>query len=428
MNILNRLKSIYYDAKQVSDLQQLIPDSHIIANLRCGKWYCHDQGVETCYFKSTDGHNGLWDFNTRRLNMNVLESVLLGKQLIIVDATANSRKVYPDALSKTVPIWITVFNSLLKKLANVNIDTPISLPRTIHNVEQTNLLDHVAKKLDDWVLRLEDTLDNDSILKLVKIVDTYGFRQIVPVFVSSVDTFNLEYYNSIKEIGIPLILLSVGNNDSVFIENQEDRCFKYILGAGDDEEMWSIKITPEQFWDDYTRFLLCGDDLEIKDIIMSRRNITPQSLTLFEKKVGFSNRIDHETDLVSIKVYTDNATFYKNIGRYNLQKYRIDGLLHNLLNTIIKTRRYHITKIIFICNDFKISLALLVSIFVKFKNSIFTSPLNLNENDEISKDYIRKIISYIHQSTGEFQLTRNSCQELNKYFIDIPAPEIAHSL
>ena len=424
MNILNRLKSIYYDSRQVSELQQVIPDSQIIANLRCGKWYCHDQGVETCYFKSTDGHNGHWDFNTRRLNMNVLELAISGKQVIIVDATANSRKVYPDALSKTVPVWITVFNSLLKKLANVNIDTPIRLPRTIHNVEQTNLLGHIAKKLDDWVVRLEDTLDNESILKMIKMMNTYGFRQIVPVFVSSVDTFNLEYYNSIKENGIPLILLSVGNNDSVFIENQEDRCFKYILGAGDDEEMWSIKITPEQFWNDYTRFLLCRDDLEVKDIIMSRRNLPPQSLTLFENRVVLSNRTDDETDIVSIKVYTDSATFYKNIGRYNLRKYRIDCLLHNLLNTIIKTRRYHITKIRFICNDFKISLALLVSIFVKFKNSIFTSPLILNNNDEISKTYIRKIISYIHQYTGIYQLKRNSCQELNKYFIDRLAPEI----
>jgi hypothetical protein len=424
MNILNRLKSIYYDSSQVSELQQLIPDSHIIANLRCGKWYCPERDVDTCYFKSTDGHNGLWDFNTRRLNMNVLELAISGKQVIIVDATANSRKVYPDALSKTVPIWITVFNILLKKLANVNIDTPIRLPRTVHNVEQANLLDHIAKKLDDWVLRLEDTLDKDIMLKLVKTLDIYGFRQIIPVFVSSVDTFNPEYYNSLKEIGTPIILLSVGNSDRVFIENQEDRCFTYILGAGDDEEMWSIKITPEQFWDDYKRFLLCRDDIEVKDIIMSRRNITHRSLNLFENSVVFSNRTDDETDVVSIEVYTDSATFYKNIGRYNLQKYRIDGLLHSLLNTIIKTRRYHITKIRFICNDFKISLALLVSIFVKFKNSIFTSPLILNNNDEISKTYIRKIISYIHQYTGEFQLTRNSCQELNKYFIDRLAPEI----
>ena len=421
MELLNRLKSIYYDSRQVSELQQMIPNSEIIANLRCGKWYCSDPNVKTCYFKSTDGHNGQWDFNTRRLNMNVLELILTDVPTIIVDATANHRKVYPDALSKTVPIWITVLNHYLMKLSKVYSKTQIHLPNTISNNEKHNLLTHISKKIDDWVLEFENILDSETLLKLKNIISKREFRPIIPIFVSSNDIFNIEYYSSIKDIGIPVILLSVGNNDRICIENQEDRNFQYILGAGDDEDMWSIKITADRFWNDYKRLLDCKNDIEIKTILCAGQHMCNDILSLFDNSILFVNRTHQDVEnVVSIKVHTDNATYFKNIGKYTLPKYRLDHILHNLLHTIVKLRRYHIIKIEFICNDFKISLALLVSIFVKFKNSIFISSLNLTQNDEITKDYIRKIISYLHQFSGRYQLTRNCCQELNQYFIDRP--------
>ena len=71
--ISNRLKSIYYDSDIVDNLCKMLPNSELVANLRCGIWYCKNQCVNTCYFKSTDGHNNQWDFNLRRLNINLLE-------------------------------------------------------------------------------------------------------------------------------------------------------------------------------------------------------------------------------------------------------------------------------------------------------------------------------------------------------------------
>jgi len=420
MNMLNRLKSIYYDSIQVLEFEQKIPNSQIVANLRCGKWYCNDPKVKTCYFKSTDGHNDQWDFNSRRLNINVLELILSSIPVIIVDATANSRKVYPDALSKTIPIWITVFNTYLKKISNLDIDTPINLPRTITTTEKNNLVAHIDNKLEPWLVELENTLDNNTIIKIKDMIKLDGFRPIIPIFVSSIDNFDITYYNSIQSYGLPVICFSVGNHDKVYIENQEDRNFKYILGAGDDEEMWSIKISAEQFWKNYKTILNCSDDNEIKDVIVSITNTKLISLSLLDNTIELFNRPNDNINVVSMKIYTDNANYYKNIGEYNMLKYNIQYIIGNLLKTLYQLKRYTIKKIEIYCNNFKISLALIVSIIVHFKNNIIKTPLILDNIDIISKQYIRKIISYIHQISGDVQLSRRCCQNLNQYFIDIP--------
>lgn len=75
LSIPNRLRSIEEDAKFVqraADTYQL----PLIANERCGSWYIPPEcRRERVYFKSTDGHNGNWGFNQRRLNLQVLDVV-----------------------------------------------------------------------------------------------------------------------------------------------------------------------------------------------------------------------------------------------------------------------------------------------------------------------------------------------------------------
>jgi len=47
------------------------------ANERCGRWYIPlDLYNSSAYFKSTDGHYGHWSFNTRRLNIDFLRTVI----------------------------------------------------------------------------------------------------------------------------------------------------------------------------------------------------------------------------------------------------------------------------------------------------------------------------------------------------------------
>ena len=55
----SRLHSIARDAAFVAELASLYPQLPLVANLRGGLW-CAPRFEDTCYFKSTDGHEGQW--------------------------------------------------------------------------------------------------------------------------------------------------------------------------------------------------------------------------------------------------------------------------------------------------------------------------------------------------------------------------------
>jgi hypothetical protein len=93
----------------------------MIANERCGRWYISSGRYHSsAYFKSTDGHYGNWSFSTRRLNLDLLKTIVkhggylvlmteINLRAILVDSTRRGKRM-PDALSKTVPIWCAVLN------------------------------------------------------------------------------------------------------------------------------------------------------------------------------------------------------------------------------------------------------------------------------------------------------------------------------
>lgn len=75
LSIRNRLQSIIEDASFVQEVSTSY-GRPLIANERCGSWYIdpkHKDG--SAYFKSTDGHTGVWSFSTRRLNVHLLEKI-----------------------------------------------------------------------------------------------------------------------------------------------------------------------------------------------------------------------------------------------------------------------------------------------------------------------------------------------------------------
>jgi tRNA A64-2'-O-ribosylphosphate transferase len=77
LSIRNRLESIQHDAvftQQVAEAYK----RPLIANERCGSWYIDPATKRgSVYFKSTDGHTGVWKFSSRRLNLHLLE--IIGK-------------------------------------------------------------------------------------------------------------------------------------------------------------------------------------------------------------------------------------------------------------------------------------------------------------------------------------------------------------
>ena len=75
LSIRNRLHSIQQDAAFAQRVAEAY-DRPLIANERCGSWYIepkHKGG--SAYFKSTDGHTGVWKFSSRRLNLHLLEII-----------------------------------------------------------------------------------------------------------------------------------------------------------------------------------------------------------------------------------------------------------------------------------------------------------------------------------------------------------------
>lgn len=77
LSIRNRLESIQHDAA----FARKVADAYgrpLIANERCGSWYIEPGNKGgSAYFKSTDGHTGVWKFSSRRLNLHLLE--IIGK-------------------------------------------------------------------------------------------------------------------------------------------------------------------------------------------------------------------------------------------------------------------------------------------------------------------------------------------------------------
>lgn len=114
LSIHNRLQSVLSDA----EFAQSVAEAYgrpLIANERCGSWYIDPKNKEgSAYFKSTDGHNGVWQFSSRRLNFQLLEiagkkdgwvdwnwlwgldSMLRGsRRCIIVDSTRRGKSKTP---------------------------------------------------------------------------------------------------------------------------------------------------------------------------------------------------------------------------------------------------------------------------------------------------------------------------------------------
>lgn len=158
-SLFNCVCSVSSDAAFIDEISRLHPGLPIAANLRCGLWHVRDPQT-TCYFKSTDGHNGNWSFSTTRLNVHLAESAANRRGCIIVDATRRGKSfpvkpppvipllcsfcklptlskqrhkcllplplvlcILQDSLTKTIPIWATVLNRAVAQLRSYHDST-----------------------------------------------------------------------------------------------------------------------------------------------------------------------------------------------------------------------------------------------------------------------------------------------------------------
>ncbi len=103
-SLFNCVCSVSSDATFIDEVSGLHAGIPIVANLRCGLWYVRDPQT-TCYFKSTDGHNGNWSFSTTRLNINLAECAANHGGAVIVDATRRG-KSFPVQPPPLIPLLL----------------------------------------------------------------------------------------------------------------------------------------------------------------------------------------------------------------------------------------------------------------------------------------------------------------------------------
>lgn len=155
-SLVNRIKSIHYDHTFVSycSAHLKLP---LIANRRAGCFYT--DSTTHVYFKSTDGHYDVWDFNLKRMNLHALSEMKYGS--IIVDATTKGKK-FPDSLSKTIPIWCCVLNRALNEYrdqSDIAWDTNLYTLRSCVSLSEHS---QIESKIPQFVKKLHKSSVNLS--------------------------------------------------------------------------------------------------------------------------------------------------------------------------------------------------------------------------------------------------------------------------
>lgn len=270
-----RLRSIEWDARRVLTLcDEIAPELPVFANARTGTWYVppscllergHGQKKRlrsyNCCFKSADGHYGQWNASIRRPNLQVLHLACRAGGVFIIDAT-RSGKTWPDALTKTVPIWCAVVNAVAGLSSGTDHDTELHLHRCVAESEKNT----IAKLLPTWIrIWKESSIDLRSLAPGF----VNGGLPLRPLWVrADADRLWEQGVPAARDVGfLPIICVSASPplraGDRSFIESDangtfsefgdvsfhgRDTGFPYVQGAGDDGDNWSHGLTPQLFW------------------------------------------------------------------------------------------------------------------------------------------------------------------------------------
>ncbi|TVY39295.1 Uncharacterized protein LOCC1_G006269 [Lachnellula occidentalis] len=230
LSIHNRLRSIEEDAAFAKKIQAAY-GRPLIANERCGSWYIDPETKGgSAYFKSTDGHTGVWKFSSRRLNLHLLEIIGKNDGCIIVDSTRRGKRM-PDALSKTIPIWCSVINRVLFPTGSQShaLYTPPQVVSSTENAQILALLPFFEMSLKALDVSLE-------------IYKSHISKPLRPIWVTPES--NIVSTSSVFEDFHPVICCTVSRKVAG-VESSEGG---YIQGAGDDTENWAHGLTPSIFW------------------------------------------------------------------------------------------------------------------------------------------------------------------------------------
>lgn len=263
LNLKNRLLSIHKDSLFFQRIKSHFPNWEVLPNERCGLWYVPIKDYNnSVYFKSTDGHTNNWGFSTRRLNLQILS---IG-ECIIVDSTRRG-KLSPDSLSKTIPIWCSVLNNIIDPLTTYERELFLD-ESCVSNLEREMILERLNNEIEDEIKPYLSGILNLKVLKEMGMN-----KKFKPYFISpqsNLQMISQQVNSSIeKEEYTPILLVTC----SEMLRDGEDKSngFSYVQGAGDDHELWSMGLTPRNFWENQQLFsksqLLKSSNIDIIQMI-----------------------------------------------------------------------------------------------------------------------------------------------------------------
>ena len=323
----SRLLSIIYDRFYLeTKVVPLFPGNYtIIPNERCGNWYASNNKNITCYFKSTDGHKNQWNFNYRRLNLHLLTELLTNKGIIIVDSS--KYRQIPDSLSKTIPIWCCVLSLTINESLFINKDNEIDLKKfndlaiflldlPIQLESLKNEYDSILNKMlnfyetskkyhSDLNIELKkigfDVKENEQIIKL-KPSWIYPGLELINI---STET---ETFNDLPVILYNIVLCSVSDYKHISRHhkmlkyqpnkqhNKFDLKFNYYQGAGDDHELWALKLDPNRFNDNIK---------EIEKMLINNKKESLDSFYEFINNLCLENEGKQKNEVQTIKLISN---------------------------------------------------------------------------------------------------------------------------
>ncbi|KAK9906569.1 hypothetical protein WJX75_004349 [Coccomyxa subellipsoidea] len=274
--LYNCINSVIEDVSFVKEIANLYPSLSLLANLRCGLWYAPDC-AGTCYFKSTDGHYGNWGFSNTRLNLHVAQLAAQEGGCLIVDATRRG-KTFPDAFTKTIPIWTAVINrsiALVRKQQSTAGSSgeetqAVSLPgepewNTQLHVPpwmSANEANQISMRLDGWAHELLQV--GADVAGLAAALT----KPLRPLWVSQRSQIWLNEVTHPADLPFtPIILVSASLPNArqrriarASTTDEGGWTYEYVPGAGDDEESWARGLTPQLLWEHKKELVSAGPD------------------------------------------------------------------------------------------------------------------------------------------------------------------------
>ncbi|EPX71537.1 initiator methionine tRNA 2'-O-ribosyl phosphate transferase [Schizosaccharomyces octosporus yFS286] len=234
-SIRNRFLSIVHDSQFIDLVLESYPNFKCVVNERCGTWYVKPVHAPfSAYFKSTDGHTGQWSFSTRRLNLHLLDLIHDYGGIVLVDSTRRGKRM-PDALSKTVPIWIATLNKcVFERLRPHDLENRqlVFFPPYLPETERSAM----NKKLDGFV----DLLMNSGIN--LDFISSKLQKPIRPLWATPTSTLSSAQFEDYHTVVLVTASKQVHDGYS------REYGFLYVQGAADDEEEWASGLSPTVFW------------------------------------------------------------------------------------------------------------------------------------------------------------------------------------